>query len=311
MRTVSAAGRAVQYDYKWASGIASIGTSLSGGWIKTTTDANGRTMADEQDLYGRVGKHTDLGGHVYRYTYNWAGLVTKQTSTAGQDVDYTYYSHGLVRSMVDNATKTQSLYEYDGDGNRTAEYFTNFGDSYVFAQSRVEYDALNRVVSISDNSYQVSYEYDAVGNRRRMVASYTDMVGYHQKTQDYWYEYDALNRFTVSMGTLSGERASDPNDTSVHIVAGPAGGEAVQFGYDAPGWKAATTYYNYDVNGRITGAAGDRKPQRLLPEREPGGRPRQRWDRLDRLRAGASGKLRPPLMSHEHQPATHFFHHLL
>ncbi|SAL10824.1 LysM peptidoglycan-binding domain-containing protein [Caballeronia telluris] len=259
VRTVSAAGRAVQYDYKWASGIASIGTSLSGGWIKTTTDANGRTMADEQDLYGRVGKHTDLGGHVYRYTYNWAGLVTKQTSTAGQDVDYTYYSHGLVRSMVDNATKTQSLYEYDGDGNRTAEYFTNFGDSYVFAQSRVEYDALNRVVSISDNSYQVSYEYDAVGNRRRMVASYTDMVGYHQKTQDYWYEYDALNRFTVSMGTLSGERASDPNDTSVHIVAGPAGGEGVQLGYDAAGERVLAVYakdgrterYTYDANGYL------------------------------------------------------------
>ncbi|MBB5448439.1 hypothetical protein, partial [Paraburkholderia sp. WSM4177] len=90
----------------------------------------------------------------------------------------------------------------------------------MFAQSRVEYDALNRVVAIRDNSYQVGYEYDAVGNRRRMLASYTDMVGYHATEQEYWYEYDALNRFTVSMGSLSGARATDPDDTSVHIVAG-------------------------------------------------------------------------------------------
>ncbi|MDR5776698.1 MULTISPECIES: hypothetical protein, partial [unclassified Caballeronia] len=140
-------------------------------------------------------------------------------------------------------------YEYDGDGNRTAEYFTNFGDSYVFAQSRVEYDALNRVVSITDNAYQVKYEYDAVGNRRRMTATYMDMVGYHQKTQDYWYEYDALNRFTVTMGTLAGD----------HIVAGPMGSDGVQLGYNAAGERVLAVYakdgrterYAYDANGYL------------------------------------------------------------
>jgi YD repeat-containing protein len=248
VKTVSAAGRTVQYDYRWASTIASIGTAVSGGWIKTMTDANGRTMVDETDLFGRATKHTDLGGHVFRYTYNWAGLVTRQTGSTGQDVEYTYYGHGLVRSIVDNATRTQSLYEYDGDGNRISEFFTNFGDSYVFAQSRVEYDALNRVTSISDNNYQVSYEYDAVGNRRHMVASYTDMVGYHQQTQDYWYEYDALNRFTVTMGSL----------VDGHIVA--VGKDAVQLGYDAAGQRRSATYakdghtelYYYDENGYLT-----------------------------------------------------------
>ncbi|SAL03206.1 Rhs family protein [Caballeronia pedi] len=39
VKTVSAAGRTVKYDYKWASGIASVGTSVTGGWIKTMTDA--------------------------------------------------------------------------------------------------------------------------------------------------------------------------------------------------------------------------------------------------------------------------------
>ncbi|MBC8724628.1 LysM peptidoglycan-binding domain-containing protein [Paraburkholderia sp. 31.1] len=188
-----------------------------------------------------------------------AAALSDQEGTSGQHVEYSYYSHGLVRSIMDYGTQTQSLYEYDGDGNRTAEFFTDFGNSYVFAQSRVEYDALNRVVAIRDNSYQVGYEYDAVGNRRRMMATYTDMVGYHATEQEYWYEYDALNRFTVSMGSLSGTRATDPDDTSVHIVAGAAGGDGVQLGYNAAGERTMavyakdgrTEYYTYDANGLL------------------------------------------------------------
>ncbi|KWI79054.1 hypothetical protein WM08_30670 [Burkholderia ubonensis] len=259
IKTVSAAGRTVQYDYRWASNIRSLGTAAMGGWARTTTNANGMKTVDETDQFGRVTQHTDLGGHVFQYTYNWAGLVTWQTGTSGQNVDYSYYSNGLVRSIVDNATKTQSLYEYDGDGNRTAEYFSNFGDSYVFAQSQVKYDALNRVTAIEDDTYKVYYEYDAVGNRRRMLAKYTDLVGHHERTQDYWYEYDALNRFTVSMGGLSAAPATDPNDTSVRIVNGARGEEGVQLGYNAAGERVLATYakdgrterYTYDANGYL------------------------------------------------------------
>ncbi|NTZ06233.1 LysM peptidoglycan-binding domain-containing protein, partial [Burkholderia metallica] len=259
VKTISAAGREVKYDYKWATSMGSAGAATSGGWIRTTTNANGMTTVDENDQFGRLMKHTDLGGHVFQYQYNWAGLLTKQSGTSGQDVDYTYYSNGLVRSIQDNATKTQSLYEYDGDGNRTAEYFSNFGDVFVFAQSRVKYDALNRVTAIEDDAYKVYYEYDAVGNRRRMLAKYTDMVGYHDREQEYWYEYDALNRFTVSMGSLSGARATDPNDTSVSIVKGTLGGDGIQLAYNAAGERVLAAYakdgrterYTYDANGYL------------------------------------------------------------
>ncbi|MDR6411297.1 LysM peptidoglycan-binding domain-containing protein [Paraburkholderia terricola] len=260
VKTVSAERREVLYDYRWASGVSSLGTAVSGGWIRTTTNANGMTMVDQTDLFGRLVAHTDLGGHVFRYSYNWAGLLTHQEGSSGQNVDYTYYSHGLVRSIVDHATRTQSLYEYDGDGNRTAEFFQSFGDVYRFAQATVEYDALNRVVAIRDDTYRVYYEYDAVGNRRRMQAEYTDMVGHHASVQEYWYEYDALNRFTVSMGSLSGARAVDPDDTTVSIVTGAAGGEGVQLGYNAAGERMLAVYakdgrterYTYDGLGRLT-----------------------------------------------------------
>ncbi|WP_338638622.1 LysM peptidoglycan-binding domain-containing protein [Burkholderia pyrrocinia] len=250
IRTVSAAGRSVQYDYRWASTIGTAGGGASGGWAKTTTDANGRAMIDETDLFGRLMRHSDLGGRVFDYTYNLAGLLTRQRGTSGQDVSYEYYSHGLVRAIRDRGTQTESLYEYDGDGNRTAEFFRSISGAYVFAQSYVEYDAANRVTAIKDDAYQVRYEYDAVGNRRRMTADYTDLVGYHKKTQDYWYEYDALNRFTVTMGVLSDGR----------IVAGAKGGDGVQLGYNAAGERALAVYasdgrterYEYDANGYLT-----------------------------------------------------------
>ncbi|MDY7805968.1 hypothetical protein U0E23_26345, partial [Burkholderia stagnalis] len=250
VRTVSAAGRSMQYDYRWASTIGTVGDGASGGWLKTTTDANGRAMIDETDLFGRLMKHTDLGGRVFDYTYNRAGLLAHQRGTSGQDVSYEYYSHGLVRAIRDRGTQTESLYEYDGDGNRTAEFFRSISGAYVFAQSYVEYDAANRVTAIRDDAYQVRYEYDAVGNRRRMTADYTDLVGYHKKTQDYWYEYDALNRFTVTMGVLSDGR----------IVAGPKGGDGVQLGYNAAGERVLAVYasdgrterYEYDANGYLT-----------------------------------------------------------
>ncbi|WGS41650.1 LysM peptidoglycan-binding domain-containing protein [Burkholderia sp. JSH-S8] len=250
IRTVSAAGRSMQYDYRWASTIGTVGGDASGGWVKTTTDANGRTMIDESDLFGRLMKHTDLGGRVFDYTYNRAGLLTHQRGTSGQDVSYEYYSHGLVRAIRDRGTQTESLYEYDGDGNRTAEFFRSIGARYLFAQSTVEYDAANRVTAIKDDAYQVRYEYDAVGNRRRMTADYTDLVGYHKKTQDYWYEYDALNRFTVTMGVLSDGR----------IVAGSKGEDGVQLGYNAAGERVLAVYasdgrterYEYDANGYLT-----------------------------------------------------------
>ncbi|MGU7783235.1 LysM peptidoglycan-binding domain-containing protein [Burkholderia sp. PU8-34] len=261
-RTVSAEGRTVTYDYLWASNIRSVGTTVGGGWALTTTDANGMTLVDHMDIYGRVTWHRDLGGHTFVYAYNWAGLLARQSSAeTGQDIEYDYYSNSMVWKVLDRGTGTEALYEYDANGNRTQERFRSIADNYVFARTVVEYDAMNRVTAIRDLKYNVYYEYDAVGNRRRMLAEYHDLLDNHQTYQEYWYEYDQLNRFTVSMGQLStGRRATSADDASVSIVIGGAGSDGVQLGYNAAGERTLARYasdgrtemYAYDANGYLT-----------------------------------------------------------
>lgn len=123
----------------------------------------------------------------------------------------------------------------------------------------MQYDTHNRVTEVKDLQYTVRYEYDAVGNRRYMGAEYHDPVNYHKSTQEYWYEYDSENRFTVTMGQLSGgQRATSADDTSVQIITGE-GGQGVQLGYNAAGERTLARYasdgrtelYTYDANGYL------------------------------------------------------------
>jgi YD repeat-containing protein len=260
IHTVSAEGRAVWYQYTWNSSIVSVGGVVSGGWQKIATDANGHTLTDNVDTFGRVTWHQDMGGRTTSYAYNWAGLLASEISSAGKNITYSYYSNGLVRGIDDTGTGTQALYEYDGDGNRTYESYRSLTGSYVYTQAYVSYDSLNRVTSIKDLLYSVSYEYDAVGNRRHMAATYHDYVGNTKQSQDYWYAYDALNRFTLTMGQLSGARATSADDTSVSVVLGAGGGDGVYLAYDAVGQRKLATYasdgrtelYGYDALGYLT-----------------------------------------------------------
>jgi hypothetical protein len=85
-------------------------------------------------------------------------------------------------------------------------------------------------------------------------------VGNTKQSQDYWYAYDALNRFTLTMGQLSGARATSADDTSVSVVLGAGGGDGVYLAYDAVGQRKLATYasdgrtelYGYDALGYLT-----------------------------------------------------------
>ncbi|WP_229445308.1 HNH/ENDO VII family nuclease [Massilia sp. Leaf139] len=254
----------------------------------------GRTSVDQIDAYGRTTAHTDLGGHTFVYSFNYAGWLTGQTGSTGQNISYTYYANGYVESIRDIALNTESHYEYDEAGNRKYESYSRTvnGVTEYLENAAIDYDAANRVTRIHDTRADITYEYDAVGNRRRVRSVYHDGVRvtrihdtradityeydavgnrrrvrsvYHDgvqgsmQIQDFWYDYDNMNRFTVTMGRLSGAAALSAGDTSIKVVLGVAGSEGVRLQYNKAGQRIQAVYardnhredYKYGVEGYL------------------------------------------------------------
>lgn len=283
--TVSAFPRTTSYSYVWDTGILSATGAQVGGWVKTTTNGitsadfdtapalTPNTLIDKTDVFGHQMSHTDLGGHVFTYTYNGAGWLTDQTSVgtgaqySGQNIHYDYYADGRVMDIIDKAQMTQTLYGYDANGNKTYEGYATQTNGFwnFYQQSTINYDALNRITSIIDPQNRVYYEYDGVGNRRRVTA-YTGSGT--TAANDYWYLYDSMNRFTLSMGTLVDTSNNDAvvpdtanltGDSKTRIALGAqvTGNSAVALTYDKMGNRASATYgydghaeyYSYTADG--------------------------------------------------------------
>lgn len=67
-----------------------------------------------------------------------------------------------------------SYFEYDREGNRTREAYlsTGVGTNRIDYQlADITYDELNRIKTFTDPKASISYEYDAVGNRRRVLST--------------------------------------------------------------------------------------------------------------------------------------------
>jgi YD repeat-containing protein len=239
------AGRSSTTSYVWDANIKSTGGRVTGGWRQTITDPMGRTVVDDNDAFGRTTAHKDLGGHTFVYNFNTAGWLGSQTGSTGQNIVYTYYANGYVKSISDKALKSDTEYEYDAVGNRTYEaYRRDVGGKTEYLQnSSMEYDSNGRVTRITDPRAEIRYEYDAVGNRRRVYSSYHDGVDGSVQVQDLWYDYDKMNRFTVTMGKLSsanGARGVSAADTGVWITTGPWNGEGVAVSYNLAGQRIKT-----------------------------------------------------------------------
>ena len=226
----------------------------------------GRTLVDQKDTFGRTTRHTDLSGRLYTYAYNQDGWLTDQASSAGQSIHTDYYANGYVKRITDNALNTRTDYEYDNNGNRTYEAYqrTVNGTTEYLQNSSITYDELNRVSQVTDPRATIRYEYDAVGNRRHVWSYYNNGLDGNVSTQDYWYSFDSMNRFTVTMGQLStGARATSANDTSVSIVAG-ASGSGVSLSYNLAGERKSATYandghtesYDFDATGHLSHCHG-------------------------------------------------------
>lgn len=164
LKSSSAAGVQMQYGYD--------------SWGNKTLERNGldHEMTWSYDVHGRVTGHQDMGGKIYAYTYQANGQLSGETSGWGLNKSVSYYPNGLVK-RVQFSIGEYTEYEYDAAGNRVYERNVNttLGVDVV---TRASYDSHNRVSRVSSDDLaaggvrflDLEYAYDAVGNRRRVVA---------------------------------------------------------------------------------------------------------------------------------------------
>jgi large repetitive protein len=261
-------GNVTGYAYSWSGTLATSGMAVYGGWIKTTNDPSGHTASESDDYFGRIAAKTDFGAHTFSYAYDKAGRLSAQTGSTGQSISYSYYGNGYIRSITDNALHMLSTFEYDKEGNRTLESYTSTdtGPAERFYQvAHIDYDAMNRIIAFTDAKATITYKYDADNNRREVLSHYHDGIDGAAQDQDYWYDYDSMNRFVVTMGTLSGGLVQK-GATGVAIGYDQAGnrkfaingsdGSREDYTYTADGYLEDTKINNVLAARRVNDAMG-------------------------------------------------------
>ncbi|MCJ2186968.1 GH-E family nuclease [Novosphingobium beihaiensis] len=228
-------GAVTNHSYTWDASLEAAGTGLqnTGGWIQVTTMANGKTLTETTDAFGRAISKNDLGGHVTTYTYDDAGRLVK-SAVGNASYNYEYYNTGLVKKtytqdtvwysfnipyggsyQYTNTTQQGATYTYDKAGNRLSEYGTTVsnGTTTVWKNQTATYDALGRIKTINANATtsapaaSTAFEYDANGNIRKKESSLhildaNGAAASSQTTETNWFRFDSMNRLVINNGDL-------------------------------------------------------------------------------------------------------------
>lgn len=221
IKSIDGAGKETNYEYD------------SLGNLTKLTDANGHITTFTYDLLGRKISEKDPTGHLTQYEYNAAGQLIKEFDPKGQTILYTYDANGRVTN-INYPGSNDISYAYDNVGNLISE-------SNADATITRTYDNLNRVGSVTTNigtiSKTISYEYDAVGNRTKLI---------DQDNGETLYTYDDANRLTAITNALG--------ETTSYIYDGAGRLLEKQL---ANGTKTLYSYNNADQLVTLTNARSD------------------------------------------------------
>ena len=203
IRSQTASDMVMEYAYDAAGRKVSETSELSTG---TVADRDGghatlNALSWKYDVFGRIVDHNLLSGRDYDYVYDTeSGQLMRESIAGGSGLlnatgahkAYTYFVNGRVHTVseyVDSMTGTPGTvaisthtYRYDAAGNRIHEETrTRDGqDMPVHTVTRTTYDSNNRVQrvvqddlndvgAITKRVFDLQYDYDANGNRRRVL----------------------------------------------------------------------------------------------------------------------------------------------
>jgi RHS repeat-associated protein len=189
-----------------------------------TREPSGQTSETEYDSEGQVESQTDGNGHTTKYAHNALGEVTEVVDPLSRKTTKEYDAAGNLVKLIDPAKRTTTY----------------------------KYDLANRLVEVSYSDGKtptVKYEYDADGNRTKMV----DGTGTSE------YHYDQLDRLTESKDGHGDKVAYEYDLANEPTKIVYPGEKAVTRAYDKAGrlesvtdWLEHTTKFGYDADSDQT-----------------------------------------------------------
>jgi RHS repeat-associated protein len=208
-------------------------------------------LAFEYDAAGRRTKSTDQDGHVLNYFYDGAGRLVQMTDGADElVVDYEYDAAGrLVGKTLGNEVYT--VYTYDAVW-QLMSVLNYQADNTVLSRFEYTYDGAGRRIAMDTHYGRWTYRYDDAGQLVRAALVSTDA---NVPDEDLTYVYDAVgNRIrTVSNGETTEYTTNNMNQ---YVQVGErtylfdADGNLIE----ETGFDGATTY-TYDHENRLIAIA--------------------------------------------------------
>ncbi|MHC4404022.1 MAG: RHS repeat-associated core domain-containing protein [Planctomycetota bacterium] len=232
-----AGGQFLEFDY-WPSGMR-----------KKRTDQDGNVVNYIPDSVGRLHQITDgAGALIVEYEYDPAGRLQQKTLGNGVCTTYEYDDAGRLTDRVNsnpqNAIISSFHYTYDASGSRNSMTVTRNPATPWDGTYRYGYDPLGQLTSVTyPDGRIVGYEYDALGNRLRVV---DDGVTTEYITNE-------MNQYTDVGGVTYGY------DDDGNMISRTEGGSTTTYAYDIENrlievaTPTDTWTYTYDALGnRVT-----------------------------------------------------------
>ena len=179
------------------------------------------------DNWGRITQVTAADGGIEKYTYDYAGHITTTTDANGGTITYHYNSFGKVSEIIDQEGLSEYFY-YDEEGRLIRHIDRNGNEtenSYNVDGSLVRQVATSQ--NESDAPVRKSYAYNSKG---QLVTAKADGFVYN-----YYYTPEGYleRKATCGKTLIAYTYHQDGQIASIKDVTGK------------------TTYYSYDILGRI------------------------------------------------------------